>query len=63
MKEITMITTCEITTIVKVADEPCPPKSEDLERLIKKYLGADDVKVLNSQVFVQDKSEVVVETP
>jgi hypothetical protein len=61
MKEITMITTCEITYIEKVSDEDAvfAVNNKDamvngLCDLIKSELRADDANVLKNQIFIRD---------
>ena len=61
MKEVTMVTTCEITVIVKVTDDGASiieMNKETVEgqvkQLIKSDLQADDVKILKNQIFIRD---------
>ena len=61
MKEITMITTCEITCIEKVSDEDAvfavdnkDAMGKGLCDLIKSELRADDANVLKNQIFIRD---------
>jgi hypothetical protein len=61
MKEVTMVTTCEITVIVKVTDDGVSiieMNKETIEgqvkQLIKSDLQADNVKILKNQIFIRD---------
>lgn len=57
MKEVTMITTCEITTIANVEDEDITllaNADKKISEFIKDDLGADHVQILKNQVFVRD---------
>lgn len=58
MKEITRITTVELTSIAKVNDESELIAKEELKKCFEKGLKAvancDDVKVLNMQDFIRD---------
>lgn len=61
MKEITMVTTCEITCISVVTDEEANfmlTHRDDVESklpdFIKSDVVADDVNVLKNQIFVRD---------
>ena len=61
MKEITMIITCEITTITTVSDngtDELVAHKDDVEakvrEIIKRDLHSDDVNILNCQLFVRD---------
>lgn len=60
MKEMTQIITCEITNIEKINGD-AKPATEDTKRLIakiiKEALGADDVNVLDSKVFVREEAK------
>ena len=59
MKEITMITTCEITTIAVVTDEDAVfvetrgNVNDIIRDQMKKDLNADDVNILKNQIFVR----------
>lgn len=55
MKEVTRITTVQITVIEKVADDYVPDKDKYSKELIEhlKGEGADDVVVLNVQDFIR----------
>lgn len=61
MKEITFITTLQVTEIVKVEDyDPeCVVPDRGYENMVKNHLGLDDVKVLKSKVFIRDDVEEV----
>ena len=61
MKEITMITTCEITTIVKVTDDAAllvetnkDAVGSQIAERIKSDMDADDVNILKNQIFIRD---------
>lgn len=61
MKEITKITTVQITRIFEVSDvllggilEDNDILSQAIETCMKKHLGADDVTVIKMQDFVRD---------
>lgn len=61
MKEITRITTLQITEIVKVPDEMLAGDKDAYAKTLaadmKKDYGFDDVVVLNAQDFVRDNEE------
>lgn len=65
MKEITMITTCEITVIEKLKGEQVgliKSKSEsdlvkELSEIIKSAVDADHVNILKNQLFIRDVQE------
>ena len=60
MKEITMVTTCEITAVAVVTDEDAAFVEnnefikESLCAELKKDTGADDVKIKTNQIFIRD---------
>lgn len=61
MKEVTLITTCEITEIETVSDEDAALLEANLTKLksqmrkqIESDLGADNVVVRRVQLFVRD---------
>lgn len=61
MKEVTMITTCEITEIATVSDEGAAVLEANLAKLksqmrkqIESDLGADNVYVRRIQLFIRD---------
>ena len=61
MKEITMITTCEITAVEKCSDEQAELVANNMEAikntlpaLIKSELHADNVNILKNQIFIRD---------
>lgn len=61
MKEVTMITTCEITEISTVSDKGAAVLEANLTQLkrqirkqIEKDLGADNVYVRRIQLFIRD---------
>lgn len=60
-KEVTMITTCEITTIANLTEDDVAEifeNKEAVEKEIKKQiesdLNVDDVKILSNKIFVRD---------
>lgn len=60
-KEVTMITTCEITTIDKIPEDDIARLLENKElvekqtkKIIESDLAADDVKILSNKIFVRD---------
>lgn len=60
MKEVTIITTCEITHIGRNGELEMLPTEElkrELAKGLKEDLHADDVVVLNCQVFVRDDTD------
>lgn len=60
MKEVTIITTCEITHIYRGRELETLPTEElnrKMAKLIKEDMKADDVVVLNRQVFVRDDTD------
>lgn len=67
MKEITVITTCELTSIVYLEDETQIRNAQGIGEALKQITEADHVNVLNNQVFVRDlpsqSDTEVVETP
>jgi hypothetical protein len=61
MKEVTMVTTCEITEIATVSDEDAALLQANLTKVkhqvrkqIEGDLGADNVYVRRVQLFVRD---------
>jgi len=65
MKEVTMIITAEMTSVVKVSDEDTviiEAHKYSIEQCvinrIKSELNADDAKVLNNQLFIRDVPDV-----
>ena len=61
MKEITMVTTCEITVVETVDDAVAAylkTNKQDMERQIRKQfkqdLNADDVIVMKNRLFIRD---------
>lgn len=62
MKEITMVVTCEITSVAVVTDEDAVfVETRDIQcfkdqicKEIKDELNADDANVLNVQFFIRD---------
>lgn len=65
MKEVTMITKVEITSVDKFTDEELAileSKMDDIEyqirNIIKSDLCVDDVKILKNQLFVRDVPDV-----
>lgn len=61
MKEITMVTTCEITTILEVTDEAALLLETNMDTIekslcdkMKSDLSADDVNILKNQIFIHD---------
>lgn len=61
MKEVTFITTLQVTEIVKMEefDPECVVPDRGYENMVKNHLGLDDVKVLKSQIFIlNDVKEV-----
>ena len=54
MKEITVVTTCELTGIYNVEDESCVRDTDEMAEILKAKLNADHVQILNNQVFVRD---------
>lgn len=61
MKEITMITTCEITAIETITDEDATVLEANLtkmksqtRKMIESDLGADNVYVRRVQLFIRD---------
>lgn len=61
MKEITMIATCEITSICTFSDEDVAvitTHKDEFEKAlrerIKSDLHADDVNILKNQIFIRD---------
>ena len=61
MKEITMITTCEVTVIETFSDKDVEQlvfrKDEfaaKIREFMKEDLNCDDVNILNCQLFVRD---------
>ena len=66
MKEVTVVTTCEITGVYHLEDETCVKSNDELRETLMDLLEADHVVIKKNQVFVRDlpnTSEVVVETP
>jgi hypothetical protein len=66
MKEITVVTTCEITTIERFTDEQAAIIEENkdlstvfIEADFKETLGVDDVKILKNQFFIRDVPDQV----
>lgn len=63
MKEITMVTICEITTIEIVSDEDTALNENNelvkqhIKNRIKDEFDADKVDVLNNKVFIRDLPE------
>lgn len=61
MKEVTMITTCEITVIETVNDEDVAlleanknSVEKQIRNIIKSDLGADDVVIMKTKLFIRD---------
>lgn len=54
MKEITVVTTCEITDVIKVEDDFELRETQAEEKLMEAILDADDVKILKQQKFIRD---------
>lgn len=64
MKEITMVTTCEITDIAIVTDEDADFVIGNQDMIkdllpdqIKEDLGVDNVNILKNQIFIRDLPE------
>lgn len=60
-KEVTMITTCEITSIANLTEDDIAgllENKEAVEKQVKKQiesdLNADDVKILSNKIFIHD---------
>lgn len=70
MKEVTMVATCEITSIAVLDDEDVillehPDFENQLRKSIKGGAALDDVRILKNQFFIRDlpnESEVVMGT-
>lgn len=66
MKEVTLITTCEITSIEVVTDEEAAlielnraVAESAIAETLKEDTGSDDIVILNNQLFIRDCTEVV----
>lgn len=66
MKEYTVIHTVQFTEVFKIEGDMELIPTQETEARLKRCINADDIKVINRQIFVRDlpnTSEVVVGTP
>lgn len=68
MKEVTLVLSCQITSIATVSEEDADllcdlsdKRLRDVEKQMKDDLGVDDVLILDHKAFVMDAKEDVDE--